>query len=693
MKSTDILYALALFTSPALFAADSAEFVINLKNPHYEDGSIMTEEGGVITAPDLRVQARCLTYTHKPKATPPVQTLAAEGDLMMHYQGRVYVGQKLYFDLLTHTGCLIGGKTAIDIWYLGGEEITLDEDKTLHIQNGFLTTFEWDINLWEITTSKAMVNKEGDLHAKDVRFKVGRLPLLWVPTYKTNLQTSKEEAVISYPWIWDEGIGFRPAIRYRFFASETWSMFARFEYRFTHGPGGALEAEYKSKDERTTFLTRNYGAVDKVFPDERGSTRFRFQGLLKTKSSDERTRFHLQWDRMSDKDMIRDFDSKDFEVKTDKMTYLQFSHYDRNAFGALTVRPKINRFQSINQELPYYATGIRPFEIGRTGIISENYATGSYFKYTYASQVDDFLKDPKSGRLETINTLYRPFALGGLTLTPRAGVIGIYYSDSPDDRPARQLLGHYGGEGDLSVTRAYSSFTHFAQAYGQYLGYTQPQTPVDDYFVFDIHDGYARLNQLRFGVRQLFFDTNRVASYPNVRLDLYAYSFWGAHSFDKRIPKVFADLDIYERSYAFTTQWCWNLDQQLLDYGNARLLYTVNDRLAFGVEMRHRSRFWWRKADGENYVVDAARTLPQLVHSPMSDRRNTLLTRIHIRLSPRWQLHLQTHHGWGRSTEPAYHGARAELYTMVTGNFRFQVAYEYSPNEPWHFEWDWELIH
>lgn len=689
MKLRPLAIAASLAFATPLFPEKTEEFVINLKDPEYLEGIVRTEKGGVITAPDLRVQAQKITY----KNTKEEQLIFAQGDLMMQYQGRIYVGETLEFNLLTRTGYLKGGRTKDGSWYVGGDWIELLPDGNFFIYGAFITTSTSRANPWEIKADTAHITDGHILTAKDVRFKALDFPLLWIPYYKTNL-TKFRDPPIRYRLQYDTNLNIRASVRYRFYSTETFAAFARFDYRFKKnlGPGGALEADYLSQDKRTVFQTKNYGALDKSFPDENGVVRYRFQGIYKTKSEDEYTRFHVQWDRLSDNRMISDFKDPDFEINTQKVTYLEFSRYRNWTFAECNVRPKINPFQSLAQELPYAATGLRPFEFWKTGIIMENYASGSYLDYTYANVLDRELKDRKSGRLETINSIYRPFSWRGFNLTPRIGLVGIHYSDSPDKNAVGQFLYTYGGEISSRFSKIFPRYKHTIIPYAKYLGYTRPSVAVDDYFVFDLADGYTRIDQIRFGVRQLFFTKENSIFLPGLALDIYAYSFWGANSFTHRIPKVFANLEINRQNYAIFSGLGWNIQENVLDYGNAELLWTLNSSFALGVELRHRSKFWWRKAVHNNYIVDFARPLDQLLASPLSDRRNTFLTKAHIRFSPRWNMQFQFFHGWDRLDEPNYSGAKVDFYTMLTGNWQMKVTYEYQRNDPFRFSYSFKLI-
>lgn len=687
--------AIALFALHPLFAAE--DFVINLKNPEYSAGVLKTEEGGVITAPCLRIQARCITYTDTPEA----QKIHASGDLMMDYYGQHFTGESLEYDLATKTGFVCKGRSEFSDWYAGGDRIDLDCDGTFTIQCAYITTCAGQSNTWEIRAQTATITCGNILTAKNVAFRVFEVPLLWLPSYKLNLDKFIDPP-IRYRFLWDKGLGPRFSMRYRFYSTETFSAYARLDCRVTKskesdehlrfGPGGSLEAEYESVDKRTQFQSRNYAAYDKSFPNENGWRRYRFQGIYKNISEDQYSRFHMQWDKLSDDRMVGDFADPDFEINTQKTTYLELSRYKPSIFTGVSIRPRINKFDTLNQELPYGVIELHPFNFGRTGVVMENYFSGAFLDYTFVNRLEKELKDRRSGRLETRNTLYRPFSYSGVTFTPSAGLVAIYYSQSPMHRAARQLLYTYGADLNSRFSRQYACIKHTVEPYTRFLGYSKPHVHVNRYYVFDIHDGYDKINQLRFGVRQLFFSKSNSIFLPAVTVDLFSYAFWGAKSFHQTIPKAFCDLKVEQPIFAFRGGLCWNFQEGVLDYGNAQFLWTVNASLALGVDFLHRSKFWWRKAIHDNFVVDFARPLDLLLDSPLSDRRNTLLVKAHFRLSPRWNAQFQAHHGWGRAHEESYTGAKVDFYTMLTGSWQMKLSYEYIPNDPYRISYSFKLI-
>ncbi len=670
-------FLLSLFFFSSIFAED---FEIDLKNPEFIQGVLKTDEGGVITSTDLRIQARHIEYTNRIENGILVKKVVAEGDLLFQHGLRAFVGRRLEYNFTTRSGILFDGRTFTGAWFIGGEQIELKADGTYAIYDGYITTSENKETAWDIHARSVKVTKEHLLSAKNIRFRFIKLPIFWLPSFKMNLKFFSDPPV-KYKLRWDKGLGPRATMRYRVFSWEDFNLFFRLDYRLKRGFGGALESEYYSKDNRTIFLTKNYGAHDKAVPDEKGAKRFRLQGLYQWQSVDDRTHIHATYDKLSDDKMPSDFKNDDFEVNTQKRTIFKLDHHTTNVLSQLTLQPRINFFQSLNQQLPLAFTSLRPFTIGDSGIISENHVTAGYLNYVYNRQLKHELPHIKSGRFETHNQLYRPIPLSYLTVTPNVGFVGIYYSNNPLHRPVGQAIFTYGFDTNARILRTFAQHRHLIEPYARFMGLSEPTAGINNHFIFDIDDGYSRLNTLRVGLRNTLLTAQRFSFAPRLQADIYTYAYFGETPFKRTFPKTYLALTWNLPSLLFQGNIAWNSEQQLFDYSNIITQWTVNENLAFAVEFRHRSRYDWRKADHENFILDVVHPISELLHSPLSDGRNTLLARLHARLSPKWSAHLESHSGWGRSGQPRYNAFKIELQSIITTSWLFKVSYEHTPND------------
>ena len=656
------------------------EFVVNLKNPIFSGGVISTEEGGIIESSDIRIQAQKIVYTNKIENGKRVQKVEAQGDLLMDYAGRSFVGERLEFDFTTKSGVLWKGKTYVDAWFVGGEKIELRSDGSYYMYNAFITTCESQDNTWEISSSRIKITKDQWLSAKNIRFRFDRIPVFWFPTFKSNLKLFTDSP-IKYKVLWDKGLGPRASLRYRLFSWKHVNLYTRLDYRIKRGFGAALETDYHSTSERTLFQAKAYGANDKSVSDERGPKRYRLQGLFDHKNRNQKTQVYLSYDKMSDNKMPQDFKNDDFEINTEKRTRLLIDHRERNVAARLSFQPRVNIFQTVNQELPLVMVNVRPLEIGNSGIISENYANAAVLNYAFAPPLHHHLRNTHAKRLETRNHIYRPFHMGPVTVTPQIGFIGIYYSNNPHRHDIGQALGSYGGEINTHLIRNYSSCTHIVEPYIRYDGITNTTIGINDHFYFSIDDGYHELNQMRVGVRNTLFSYKFSSFMPTFNFDIYTYGFFDSRTYKRTFPKGYFDFALSRPSFGLYTTFCWNLEEQVLDFSNTRFDWTINEDFAFGIEFRHRSKFDWRKGDHDNFVLDVSRSIHDLIHSPISDGRDTFLSRWQVRLAPKWTCTIESHHGWGRRNEPRYNAAKVELNTLLTCNWKLRVSYTHTPND------------
>ncbi|HEV3269823.1 MAG TPA: hypothetical protein VGZ69_04155 [Candidatus Rhabdochlamydia sp.] len=683
------LSALASEPDLSYFASSCSELddlTIDLKNPSFSNGVLSTEEGGVAKANGLRIQARKMTYINKTENGIFIQKVLAEDDLMLELGNRVFVGSQLEYDFIHRRGTVICGKTFVDMWFLGGDKIELLEDGTFSITNAFVTTCENQDTDWDLQANTATITKNHLLSAKNIHFRIFKVPLFWLPVFKSNLK-ALQDSPIRYKVVWDKILGPRLTARYRFFSWKDIDCFFRLDYRIKRGFGAALETEYLSQDKRTIFVTRSYGAHDKSFPDEKGPHRYRLQGLYHYLSEDQKTQVHLTYDKLSDSQMVGDFKSEDFEINTQQRTLLTISREFNQAFLNFNLQPRINPFQSIDQELPFFFLGIRPFTLGSSRIISINNFNGGFLDYVYTNPLRsrlDALHLPaqtRAGRVQAYHELYRPFSIGPLMVTPNIGATGIFYSNNSSDQMVIQATAFYGLEAYTRLVASYSCMRHVIEPYAHAQGYTRPVLGLNKHFYFDIDDGYTQLNQLRIGIRNDIIQPITSHFAPTFTSDIYTYGFFGKRAFDRNFPKGYLSLGCNFSSIALKTTIARNFENQVWDFVNVSAEWTLNEDLALAAEFRHRSAFDWRKANHKSFLLDVARPISELLDTSLSDRRNTILARGYLRLGPKWSCLVQTKHGWGRRSEPSYHAGKIDLFTMLTCSWQLRLSYERLPND------------
>ncbi len=655
---------------------------VDLREPFYSDGVLSTNKGGVISTSQIRIQAIHLYYTRKEVDKKLTWTIEAEGQLIVEFGDYVFVGEKLFYDFQAKEGVIYKGRTSVEPWYFGGEKLELRPDGSYVIYDGYVTTSEKSEPEWGIYAKRVHIEKEHYLKAQQVNVRISSYTVLWIPAFRANLDTIFDSP-IRYRFRWGGRQGPRFGLTYEIFSWENWKTFVRFDYRLTRGPGGGIESYYLSSDRKTEFQCINYVAKDSSLLKPHEKARYRLEGVFRKLMDGDKTSILLTYDKISDRDMPSNYYDRDFDFDTSKRTQLLIRRQEKNWIGSLYTRVRVNNFQTVKQELPTLEVHFKPFELYHTGIIFENWASASYLDFEYSK----FLlhtHDYASTRFQYLPTLYRPFNFGTFfTLTPEAGLVAIFYGNSPKHAERWAVLGKAGINLQTQLYRYYGSVKHVIEPYAFYRYYSSPTSSPHEHYIFDLSDGWTRLNYLSFGIHNAFF-AKRCNSYISRLLsaDIYTFAFFDTHKFHQTIPRVYGQLTLFALpTVKHIIDTAWNMEHHQLDYFNFRSEWTLNADFAVTFEYRHRGPYVWRKVDKENFFLDVFRSERQLVHSPLSDRRDTLLVHFFYRFHPNWACELTSRQGWNRRREPSYFEYEIDLLTTIQTAWHLRLSFQHQEND------------
>lgn len=677
-----VLYAAICNAQDLLSQDDFAEGVtVDLREPFYSDGVLSTEKGGVISAPQLRVQAMNIRYTRKVVEGTPLLTVEAEEELIIEFGEYTFAGKKLLYDFQKKEGVIFEGRTSSEPWFFGGEKLELRADGSYLIYNGYFTTSEKDQPDWGIFSSEILIQEEQFLTAKDIRMRMYDYSILWIPNLKLNLDTIFDSP-IRYRFKWGGKQGPRFGLTYQVFSWKNWKTYSRFDYRITRGPGGGIEFYYHSDDHKTEFQSINYVSKDSSLIHLHEKIRYRFEGCYHTSWNEEKTRLLLTYDKLSDIDMPQSYDDKDFDFETSERTQLLIRHQEESWISNFYARVRVNSFQTVKQELPTFSANFKPFELSRTGIFFENSASASYLDYKYS---DNFIhtKNYSSTRFEYQPLIYRPILMGPVTFTPEVGAVGIIYGDSPNDENQWLGLGLIGFDLKTQLHRYYGNTKHVIEPYINYHYYSSPTSSPNQHYIFDISDGWTRLNELTFGVSNALYKKESACCIKRTFYsNIYVHSFFDTRTFSAFIPRLYGNFVFSNRSNRrHVIDAAWDFEHNQLDHLNVRSEWTLHEDFAIAWEYRHRSAWSWRKVDPDNFFLEAFHGQNHLRHSTESDRRDTILTHFYYRFRPNWSCEFVSRQGWNRHHEPKYFEFEVNLFTTIQTAWHLQLSYQHQENE------------
>lgn len=658
---------------------------VDLRCPVYTDGVLSTTQGGVITGPNLRIQACNIIYTRKVIEGTPVFSVKAEGDVALEFNDYFFVGERLEYDFLTKTGVIYEARSAVEPWYFGGRAIELCADGSYVIYQGFITTSENYQPDWQVTAEEARLQDGSLFSAKNVQFQFSHLALLWLPYFKANLDSIFDNP-IRYNISWGGRQHTRLEMQYEIFSWRRIKNFLRLDYRIKRGLGGGFYTLYSSEDHKANFEMINYVARDSSVDNPGERTRYRFQGVYSNLWDHDNTSLDLSWDKLSDQDMATDYDDRGLEIETAGRTQLQLRRQQDDLWiSNFFTRVRVNTFQTIKQELPTLEATLKPLTLGTTGIISENLWRLSYLDFQYAQHSQN-VHNFNSTRFEFYHKLYRAYRTGIFTTTPEIGGLAIYYGSNPHASDHWVTLGMASLETNTQFWRRYGCLRHVIKPFLKYQYYTMPGVRPNKHYIFDIEDGWFRLNMVTFGVDHSFYNwTSGDVIGRWLHLELFANAFIDTPTIPRTIPVIYSratwnSLAVLRHIF----EVAWDTQRGEFYHFNFRNEWTINTNAAFSLEWRHRDSFDWRKADHTNFILDSFRSEKELHHSQLSDRRDTLLFHLFYRWHPNWAVEFETRHGWNRRHEPNYSEYEIDILATVQTAWNIKLMFqrkEYDRND------------
>jgi len=648
---------------------------VDLREPEYCEGVLHTTKGGVISGPDMRLQALDIKYTRKVVEGQPVHTIEAEGELLLEFGEYIFVGEALEFDLQTHTGRLYNGRTALEPWFFGGEIIDLLADGNYFVEGAYLTTSENVDQDWQIRAGSALLIDKQFVDAKNVQFRFQGIPLFWLPKFKADLD-SIFNSPIRYSVRWG-GRRTRVGLKYEFFSWRRFKAFWILDYSLKRGLGTGLETYYSSPDHKETLETVNYFGKMPSIVHPNDKVRYRIQGVYSNLLLEDSVSVDLTWDKLSDLDMPSDYSDRGLEINNAMRTQLHVRRQDPNWITNFTTRVRVNGFQTVKQELPTLQGRWRPKEIGRTGIIANTQLVTSYLDFKYSNGLMH-VHDYHSSRVGLVHNYLRPFHLGAATWTPTAGLVAINYSNSPHRGGDRWVVvGQFCSDLNTRIHRYYGDCKHVWIPYAKYSYYTFPTTGPHHHYIFDIDDGWYRLNMLRLGAQQNFYmkDANGVI-HRILMADVWTQAFFDTPTLPYTFTNLYCNL-VFNTSLRLrhVIQSAWDLHRHRIAYVNFRTEWTLSSDFAMSFEYRHRYPFDWRKVDHTNFILESFHSNEALLHSELSDRRDTLLLHAYYRLNPDWAIEFECREGWRRKHQPAYTEWEIDLLGLLFSACHVKFSY------------------
>lgn len=188
---------------------------------------------------------------------------------------------------------------------------------------------------------------------------------------------------------------------------------------------------------------------------------------------------------------------------------------------------------------------------------------------------------------------------------------------------------------------------------------------------------------VQFGLKQsLYFKNNCGLIGRSFDFNIFANAFFDTPTIPAIVPKLYATLKwraLPTLLYTFSTAWDFPHDQ--LDHFNFRTDWSISEDMALSFEYRHRDAYDWRKVDTFNFILDSYRSISELYHSQLSDRRDTILFHVFYRIKYDLSVEFESRHGWNRRSQPNYYEYELDILKTIRSTLNLKLSFQHKENE------------
>ena len=517
----------------------------------------------VITFADVTLTCDRATYD---QATGDVH---AEGNVRMRStSGGSWDGDSLDFNHRTGAGLMGAGLLRLGAFAVKADKGAVrDDDGVFHAQDATLTTCANEPEDWHWSVTGEGRYKVGEfVELRNAVARLGGIPVLWFPYYYRDLNThygwrirpgytSKWGAFLNLGYVYpiagnpngdrllygrsqldlrsERGVGLGQEL--------TWS---------TEGMFGRGTRQWGRLSLYGVYDTDEQDGEDRNWQSSYDDYRWAI-GLTEHLQFTPRDFLHITGETVSDSQFREDYTQEDVRASSQPLGIINYEHRENDWAASLAVSGPIDSFYAGVRRLPELRIDTLPKPLlGIPHLYYESQTAAGWLrrqpaKYDTAWE-GRFSYQPGNWayydtfRVDTRHLLRRPIALAdGLTLTPRLGWRGTYYTDSPDGDALFRSLFELGATLQARFWRDYEPVRHTLVPYLDLTWVPGSQDgPEDRPYAFDRldqeyewrdryrSDGLTpshRYAGLRFGLKNILQkrDPDTKALSPLLDTDLY----------------------------------------------------------------------------------------------------------------------------------------------------------------------------
>lgn len=437
----------------------------------------------------------------------------AEGHVKITQKDAYFTGEKISYNFETKKGEIIKGYINAKPFYGKADKIEkVAMKEQANLERGYVTTCDLEKPHYRVQARRVRIYLNDRVEAWHILMFVWDVPVLYFPYYVQSLKDTKTHITVtpgqSKEW------GYYALTAYRLNLNDFNKADILLDYRSKKGLAEGINYYYDTRKIgdgafKFYFTNEQQFAYEKT-GEERN--RYRFQERHRWDIEGMDTTAQVEFNKLSDIDVIKDYFYNEFEEEGDPDNYISFITTKRDYSIELLARKRFDKFFDVVERLPEVKINIPNFKVGDTPIYYKAEASGVYLNHTYPSQVPS-VKDVDIVRFDTYNQLsYAARLFRALSVTPYAGIRDTYFSRNKwgDTNQIRTIF-NAGVDNSIKFYRIYDYSTnwlglainklrHIITPTANYYFTHQPTISPDNLNQFDYIDALDTQNGIKLAL-------------------------------------------------------------------------------------------------------------------------------------------------------------------------------------------------
>lgn len=498
------------------------------------------------------------------------QVVAARGNIELHYGDGIWRGEEVTYNFKTGEGDFGEFDLYVPPWHVVAEKSKRVSESMVELEGVMLTSCDPDAPEYSVRTPKANLVSNRVVQARNVRFQLGVVPFFWVPYAKGDVRNFANFDVVPG---YRSKLGAFLMTTYNYPLDDVWTTHTHLDLRSERGVGVGEDLEWEDRETGAyKGMLRLYYADDQKLWRNESQRQVREGEIENDRYWVRLTDRHNLTDRdyfigslhyLSDKWLLNDFFDDEYQKNVQPENRVTLMHRGDSYTAGLELNARLNDFYSNVNRLPEAFLDFNRQQVFGTPFYYEGENTASYLEKVFRKSTNS-VSDYDAFRVDTRHMLMLPVrALGFLSIVPRAGYRGTYYSKTREAHavtnvaPVTNSLGavvgvtnkttRYYTDGDpvwrnLPEVGAEASFKAFGELYRgpvglqdgdrdlrhvfePYADYTrrfEPNALPRELWQFDDIDKLNETNTVRIGLRNYLQTRRKEATFDLVYVDTWA---------------------------------------------------------------------------------------------------------------------------------------------------------------------------